>query len=184
MKYIITLSLSLFLLVFVNSCKDKPEVEAEPMATWDVIQQNILNTKCISCHVAGSSQANQSNLILTSDVAYAMLIDKTPHNTAAALDGYKLIGTAGLESLSKSFFWEKVNAPNQEHFYEDHPEYGEIMPPGAIPLTNGEIEFIGQWIVAGAPKTSEVASISLLDDDSYFILDTTFHVLAPPSSGV
>ncbi|MFT5055776.1 MAG: hypothetical protein ACI80H_000480 [Pseudoalteromonas distincta] len=184
MKYIITLSLSLFLLVFVNSCKDKPEVEAEPMATWDVIQQNILNTKCISCHVAGSSQANQSNLILTSDVAYAMLIDKTPHNTAAALDGYKLIGTAGLESLSKSFFWEKVNAPNQEHFYEDHPEYGEIMPPGAIPLTNGEIAFIGQWIVAGAPKTGEVASISLLDDDSYFILDTTFHVLAPPSSGV
>ena len=109
-----------------------------------MIQEQILNTKCVSCHVAGSSQAKQSGLVLTADIAYESLINKTPNNNAAALDGYVLLGTDGLESLYKSFFWKKVNAPNQEHFYEDHPEYGEIMPPGNVPLTNGEIAFLQQ----------------------------------------
>ncbi|MBT8326312.1 MAG: hypothetical protein KJP21_01230 [Bacteroidia bacterium] len=185
MKYIIALGLSLITVCFAISCKDKTAVEAQPQATWDVIQEKILNTKCISCHVEGSSQANQSKLILTSDIAFESLINKTPNNKAAADDGYKLIGTEGLESLYKSFFWEKVNAPNQEHFFADHPEYGEIMPPGDIPLTNGEIEFIRQWIIAGAPQKGEVASVSLLDDDSYFTPeDSVFKALDPPATGV
>ena len=136
------------------------------------------------CHVAGSSQATQSNLVLTSDVSYSSLIDKIPHNEAAALDGYKLIGTDGFESIYKSFFWEKVNAPNQEHFFADHPEYGDIMPPGNIPLTNGELEFVRQWITAGAPRSGVVANVSLLDDDSYFVADTSFQVLTQPTSGI
>lgn len=184
MKYILIVSFSLLILGLANSCKDKTTVEAQPQATWDVIQEKILNTNCISCHVAGSSQATQSNLVLTSDVSYASLIDQIPHNSAAASDGYKLIGTTGLESLYKSFFWEKVNAPNQEHFYADHPEYGEIMPPGNIPLTNGQIELIRQWIVAGAPKTGSVASISLLDNETYYTPDSTFVALTPPASGI
>jgi len=185
MKYFISLSLCLFILICAISCKDKPTVEAEPLATWDVIQEQILNTKCVSCHVAGSSQAKQSGLVLTADIAYESLINKTPNNNAAALDGYVLLGTEGLESLYKSFFWEKVNAPNQEHFYEDHPEYGEIMPPGNVPITNGEIAFLQQWIVAGAPKTGEVASTSVLNDKTVFTPDDShFHALTPPTSGV
>ena len=185
MKYTISIAISLCVLCFAYSCKDKTTVEAQPEATWDVIQEKILNTKCVSCHVAGSSQAKQSNLVLTSDVAYASLIDKIPHNTAAALDGYKLIDTLGLESLYKSFFWEKVNAPNQEHFYDEHPDFGEIMPPGSTPLTNGEIEFIRQWIIAGAPRNGEVASLSLLNNETiYTPNDTVFKALTPPSSGI
>jgi hypothetical protein len=184
MKYAIAFSLSLLILVFAYSCKDKTIVETKPEATWDMIQQKILDTKCISCHAAGTSQALQSNLVLTADVSYASLVGKDAHNQAAALDGYKLIGTKGLESLAKSFFWEKVNAPNQEHFYDDHPDFGEIMPPNTIPLTNGQLEFIRQWIVAGAPQSGEVASVSLLNDNSYFTPDTAFIPLTPPTSGV
>lgn len=185
MKYTLILSLSFFIFCLSYSCKEKVEkVDIAPANTWDIVQEKILNTNCVSCHVAGSSQAIQSDLILTADVAYENLIDKDPHNKAAALDGYKLLGTKGLESLYNSFFWEKVNAPNQEHFYEDHPEYGEIMPPGNIPLTNGQIEFLRQWISAGAPKIGEVASVSLLEDDSYFTPDTTFKALEKPSSGI
>ncbi|PCJ64572.1 MAG: hypothetical protein COA58_12600 [Bacteroidetes bacterium] len=184
MKYTIAITLSFIILIFAYSCKDKAEIDVEPISTWEVIQQNILDTKCISCHTAGSSQATQSGLVLTSDVAYASLINKTPKNTAAASDSLKLLETKGLESIYNSFLWEKINAPNQEHFYEDHPEYGEIMPPGNIPLTNGELEFIRQWIVAGAPKTGGVVNTSLLDDKSLFTPDTSFIPLTQPTSGV
>ena len=35
-------------------------------ATWETIQQDILNINCVGCHTAGSSFARQSGLILTS----------------------------------------------------------------------------------------------------------------------
>ncbi|MGB1038187.1 MAG: hypothetical protein ACPGYY_06025 [Bacteroidia bacterium] len=185
MKYKLFTSIAFGILILAYSCKEKAAVEVEPLSTWEVIQHDILDVKCISCHVAGSSQAKQSNLVLTEDLAYMSLIDRKPFNIDAALDGLKLVERNGLESLYNSFFWEKINAPNQEHFYEDHPEYGEIMPPGNIPLTYGEIEFIRQWIISGAPETGEVASISLLDDKSYFTPDSSsFEALTPPSSGV
>ena len=42
------------------------------------------------------------------------------------------------------------------------------MPLGLDFLTNGELEFIRQWIVAGAPETGEVADESLLQDTTIF----------------
>ena len=110
--------------------------------TWQVIQESILNPKCIMCHVDGTSFAEQSGLILTEDIAYEELINVTPTNIHAAEDGLELLGTEGITSLYSSFLWEKINAPNSEHFYEDHPEYGSIMPLGLDFLTNGELEFI------------------------------------------
>ena len=104
--------------------------------TWNIIQDAIWNPKCTMCHVNGSPFAEQSGLILTDDVAYEELIDVTPKNIHAAEDGLKLVGTNGIGSLYNSFLWEKINAPNYEHFYEDHPEYGSVMPLGLDFLTN------------------------------------------------
>ena len=85
--------------------------------------------------------------------------------------GYpRLVGTNGIASLYSSYLWEKINAPNYEHFYEDHPEYGSIMPMGLDFLTNGELEFIRQWIIAGAPENGHVADESLLMDTTIFAL--------------
>ena len=120
--------------------------------TWDIIQQSIWNPKCTICHVSGSSFSEQSGLILTEDVAYEELINVMPQNPHAAEDGLELVGTNGIASLYSSFLWEKINAPNYEHFYEDHPEYGSIMPMGLDFLTNGELEFIRQWIIAGTMR--------------------------------
>ena len=91
---------------------------------WQVIQQSIFNTKCIMCHTEGASFAEQSGLILTEGNAYEELINAIPTNIHAAEDGLELVGTEGISSLYSSFLWEKINAPNSEHFYEDHPEYG------------------------------------------------------------
>ena len=151
--------------------------------TWDIIQETIWTPKCVMCHVGGASFAEQSGLILTESVAYEELINVTPTNIHAAEEGLELVGTNGITSLYSSFLWEKINANNYEHFYEEHPEYGSIMPLGLDFLTNGELEFIRQWIIAGAPETGEVADETLLLDTSTFE-PPEFSPLEIPENGI
>ena len=169
-RTIIILSFSLCYLVGQNS-------------TWDVIQDSIWTPNCISCHDHGMYFAEQSGLILAEDVAYEELINVIPHNQFAAGDGLLLVGTDGIASIYNSFLWEKINAQDFEHFYEDHPEYGSIMPLGVDFLTNGQLEFIRQWIIAGVPDTGVVSDISLLEDTSRFTLPE-FEALSPPENGL
>ena len=121
-------------------------------STWDIIQDTVWTPKCVMCHDHGLYFAEQSGLILAEDVSYEELINIAPTNIFAAEDGLELVGTDGITSIYSSFLWEKINANDYEHFYEDHPEYGSLMPLGMEFLTNGELEFIRQWIIAGAPE--------------------------------
>ena len=169
-RVIIIFYLSLIFLVGQNS-------------TWDVIQESILTPNCISCHDHGQYFAAQSGLILAEDVAYDELINVIPNNQFAAENGLLLIGTNGITSLYNSFLWEKINAQEYEHFYEDHPEYGSIMPLGIDFLTNGQLEFIRQWIIAGVPDTGIVSDISLLEDTSRYMFPE-FEALPLPENGL
>jgi hypothetical protein len=160
------------------------DLETGPLdSTWSIIQSTILETNCVECHVAGASFAQQSDLVLTADVAYRQLINRAPDNAAARAEGLTLVGTQGLASVDKSFFWEKINAPNQEHYFDDHPGYGALMPLGAPSLTNGELEYILQWILAGAPETGHVAEQSLLDNTERYE-PPEFTQLPVPSNGI
>ncbi|GIS73248.1 MAG: hypothetical protein CM1200mP10_28250 [Candidatus Neomarinimicrobiota bacterium] len=126
----------------------------------------------------------QSDLILTADVAYSQLINRVPHNQIAIDDGLKLFGKPeGLPSLYKSYLWEKINAPDKDHFYADHPFYGAIMPLGLDYLTNGQLEFIRQWIVAGAPDSGVVSDSTILQDTLRYE-DLLFEPLALPENGI
>ena len=151
--------------------------------TWNIIQDSIFTPNCISCHDHGLYFAEQSDLILAEDVAYEELINTVPNNAAAAEDGLTLVGTDGIVSLYDSYLWEKINAPDFEHFYSDHPEYGSLMPLGVDFLTNGQLEYIRQWIVAGAPEFGAVADINLLEDTSRFTLPD-FEPLDHPENGI
>ena len=165
-----------------NSLEPEPQ-EPEVTSTWDVIQTVILDKNCVECHVAGASFATQSDLVLTSNVAYSQLINRTPNNPTARADGLTLVGTEGLASVGKSFLWEKINAPNQAHYFDDHPGYGALMPLGKPPLTNGELEFVLQWILAGAPSSGNVVDLDLLDDTERYE-PPEFEPLPVPTSGV
>ena len=165
-----------------NSLEPEPQ-EPEVTSTWDVIQTVILDKNCVECHVAGASFATQSDLVLTSNVAYSQLINRTPNNPTARADGLTLVGTEGLASAGKSFLWEKINAPNQAHYFDDHPGYGALMPLGKPPLTNGELEFVLQWILAGAPSSGNVVDLGLLDDTERY-KPPEFEPLPVPTSGV
>ena len=165
-----------------NSLEPEPQ-EPEVTSTWDVIQTVILDKNCVECHVAGASFATQSDLVLTSNVAYSQLVNRTPNNPTARADGLTLVGTEGLASAGKSFLWEKINAPNQAHYFDDHPGYGALMPLGKPPLTNGELEFVLQWILAGAPSSGNVVALGLLDDTERYEAPE-FEPLPVPTSGV
>lgn len=188
MKTKLTLGIVCALIILLSSCggssDEQPPAVEEPTSSWEVIQSKIFEPNCTVCHTDGTSFARQTDLILTKEAGYSNLIDRTPKNAAAAADGLMLLETKGLESLYTSYLWEKINAPDQEHFYQDHPEYGDIMPLGLPPLTNGELEYIREWIVAGAPETGFVADEKLLENTTRFELpDSEFTAMAPPESG-
>ena len=152
--------------------------------TWDIINEDILNTKCANCHYPGSFYSETSNLVLTPDVAYEQLINRPPDNASANQNGLTLLSNeSGLYGLLLSYLWEKININNENHFYSEHPQYGEIMPLGGPYLTNGELDFIEDWIWAGAPQTGIVADPLILNDDSTYE-PPEFEILNPPSLGM
>lgn len=183
---------SLLLLVLHTQCSEQePDggmnnvIDPKGQSSFDVIQEVIFDKNCVSCHQEGTTFARQSNLVLSRGKAYQQLIDRPPHNTVARGDGLLLVGTKGLQSIYNSFLWEKINFPDYAHFYDDHPEYGELMPLGGRSLTNGELRFFNEWIIEGAPDTGQVADISLLDDtDRFEIPSGEFQRLDMPSRGV
>ena len=117
-------------------------------------------------------------------LAYSQLVNRTPKNPVAlGTDGLTLVGTEGLASVGKSFLWEKINAPDQAHYFDDHPGYGALMPLGKPPLTNGELEFVLQWILAGAPADGNVVDPNVLDNIERYE-PPAFEPLPVPTSGV
>jgi len=168
--------------LFVGSCLTA--AHAQQTSTWQRIQQDILNRNCISCHSAGTSFATQSGLVLTQDVAYDNLVAAPPKNSAAAADRLlRVSAIGGFAGLQQSFIWEKIDASNQNHFYNDHPNYGQLMPLGLPYLTNGELAFIKNWILAGAPANGVVADATLLNDTTRYS-PPEFKVLQPPAKGL
>lgn len=155
----------------------------ENTSTFDVIQHDIFDNNCVSCHTAGTSFARQSDLVLTADVAWAQLVGVVPANVHAAETGLVRVSDIGAGAVEKSYLWEKINASASDHFYGDHPEYGEIMPIGRAPLTNGQLEFVRRWIDAGAPKTGVVVDPDLLDDTDRFE-PGIFTPMPPPLDGL
>ena len=156
----------------------------ETRDTWQIINEDILTPKCANCHYEGSFYAQTSNLILSEEIAYEQLINRLPDNSSALNNRLTLLSDeGGLLGLLLSYFWEKVNINNEVHFYNEHPQYGEIMPLGGPYLTNGELNFIEDWIWAGAPNSGIVADPLILNDVSEYIVPE-FGPLDPPALGM
>lgn len=183
-RRLVGVATSIIAVVFLSAC-DSESTELSDESTWETIQSKIFEPNCTGCHTAGTDFARQSDLVLTADVAYTQLVDVPPKNSAARDDGLMRVSSEGLAGLHKSLMWEKINAPDREHFLNDHPEYGSLMPLGAPPLTNGEIELIRRWIVAGAPSDVQVTDPApMLADRTRFEEQLTFQELSPPAQGV
>ena len=86
--FVIFTSLFLFLALIMVGCDEGDTEDQDSLvgsginkskSTWSLIQENILQSNCVNCHVAGSSVAQQTGLILTADKAYKELVDKPPN---------------------------------------------------------------------------------------------------------
>ena len=152
-------------------------------SSLEIISQEIFNSACVGCHYAGSFYAQQSGLIMEQDLLYDEIINNTPKNMAAANDELYLVSNeGGMAAKQNSYLWKKINVWDQQHFYSEHPDYGDLMPLGGPFLTNGQLAFIEKWIIEGAPEMGSVANPALLLDNNNYE-PPTFSALQPPENG-
>lgn len=138
--------------------KDDPE-PADPVAegSFGLLQQKILTPSCAlsGCHAGVSDNTYaQHQLVLKGAGVYEALINGAVKNTQAVAAGLKQVAP---KDLDKSFFYQKLA------FTQSKYKFGNAMPLGADPLGAKQLEFIRQWINAGAPKTGDVADRNLLN---------------------
>lgn len=123
---------------------------------------NLFQDKCVSCH---SNSSPQSGLDLEGSgsssqkkqAVYDNLVNIAPANASAAAKGYKYIAKGYPE---KSYLLRKVAHTSFEsgRYALEQPAEGNQMPDGQMALTNIETELIRQWILFGAPQSSNVAN--------------------------
>ena len=160
------------------------EAKKEETSTWNIIQEEILVSSCLNCHASETAITKQSGLDLTNDEAYSEMVGVVPKNIAAKEDGLVIVSNeGGMKGLAKSFLWEKINAYDREHYLSDHPEYGQMMPPGENFLSDGQLQFVRAWIEAGAPETGVVVDEKLLLDSNQYS-PPEFSPLKPPEKGI
>ena len=177
------LSSLLFLcLLLLISCQEPVDEKID--TSWSILYKQVLEPNCSNCHMNGSAIQKQSGLDFSSAAVYNDLVGVVPKNLAATEDGLLRVSTeGGMKGLTQSYLWEKINIYDQEHFLNDHPEYGQLMPPGGNVLTDGELQFVRSWIEAGAPETGIVVDEDvLLNTDRY--IPEAFTKLDPPTNGI
>ena len=166
MKHFVTATILMVLLIAsfsMESCTKKSDeaIDGGALAkdTWAIIQDDILTLSCATsgCH-GSTSDANyaQHNLLLNSTNAYENLINIISKNPAAK--------TAGLVRVKPgdymmSLLFQKIDC-------QTPAKYGAMMPLGGTNLTSGQIEFIKQWIIKGAPKKGSVVDENILTSNT------------------
>jgi Copper type II ascorbate-dependent monooxygenase, C-terminal domain len=141
--------------------------------SWAIIQDNILTLSCATsgCHASTSDATYaQHNLLLNSTNAYENLINVPAKNQAAK--------TAGLLRVKpgdhmNSLLFHKIDC-------QSPTTYGASMPLGGTNLTAGQIEFIKQWIMKGAPKKGSVVDENLLNSNA--VCSQPFVPMAAPAA--
>ena len=174
---ILILSTAFILLSFtLESCNKNSNGSVVPVPaskdTWTIIQENILTPTCATsgCH-ASTSDANytQHNLVLSPVVAYDNLVNSISKNPAAKAAGLLRV-KAG--DYVNSLLYQKIDC-------QVTAQYGALMPLGGPNLSLGQIEFIKQWIIKGAPKTGSVVEETVLNNKA--VCTQTFVPMPAPS---
>lgn len=121
------------------------------------VQASILTPTCAvaGCHVSASA-ASSGNLVLTPDVAYDNLIGVAPANLNAKRDGFRRVVPGKPDS---SLLFQKIVLALAG---QNGVDYGNTMPIGVAPLSQGQVDYLRAWIQAGAPRTGVVADAGLL----------------------
>lgn len=136
------------------------------------LQNRVLVPSCATggCHVSGSG-----SVVLSGPSAYDALVNATPTHTVARIAGLKRVTPGRPDS---SLLYLRLLAPTH-HLPLD---LGPVMPEGRPALSAGQVEFLLQWIAAGAPRRGEVADAALLTDTTPQV-QAAFQPLPAPAEG-
>ncbi len=151
------------------------QTEELPESSFDLIQTEILNTSCAisGCHSSVADPSfTQHRLVLEASASYANLVGVEPTNEDAK---HNHLFRVKASEPDFSLLFHKVSTTSGVQ------QYGNPMPLGLTPLTEGQVEFIRQWIEAGAPREGRVADPALLGDETP--QPELFTPLAPPPVG-
>ena len=157
-----------------NGDSSSAPTDAAGAGSFARLQSEVSATSCAfsACHAPSNSSG--SSLVLSGDGVYASLVNALPTQATARADGLRRV-TPGKPDLS--LLWHKVNGFTAGHHAHD---YGAPMPAVGPSLPAGQIEFIRQWIAAGAPQSGEVADPKLLASTVSVV---PYVPLAAPASG-
>ena len=164
--------------LFIESCTKNSGTAAVSSTTakdtWTIIQEKILTPTCATngCHASiNDATYSQHNLILASGVAYDNLVNSASKNLAA--------NTAGLVRVKPGDYINSLLYQKTDCQAANAGRYGAAMPLGGPNLTTGQIEFIKQWIIKGAPKTGSVVDETVLSNTT--VCSQSFIPLAAPA---
>jgi hypothetical protein len=141
-------------------CKKPQSAAAEvvdpTVATYLNMQQHIFKHSCNStgCHNVAAASNVQHGLVLEGSDVWERIVGVDPKNADAKNANLKIVFAGKSDS---SFLFHKVNWTANTKY-----KFVNQMPLGADLLDADEIEYIKQWIDAGAPKTGVVANAALL----------------------
>jgi len=179
-----TIILGAFLIITACSKQsiDTPNPVTE-VASFSLMQDKILTPTCATsgCHASNTDNGfKQHGLVLEKSVAYENLVGVMPVNLLSKADGH--LRVKAFKSL-ESLLYHKLEWNSVHH---GGKQYGLPMPLGSTALSVGQIEFVRQWIEAGAPKTGKVADPKLLDDKtpSVSVVDNFKAMNSPKTEGV
>jgi len=177
MRNLHTLALLMLAMIgIVAACKKESAGESTVEANFDIIQTEVLNKSCAlsGCH-ASTSDATfaQHGLVLAPGQAYDNLVGKPSKNATAA--GMSMPRVKPFDP-DNSLLYHKIACQAGHH----SANFGNRMPMGGGVLTAGQVEFIRQWIAAGAEKSSAKVPKSVLDDKS--ACQPAVVPLAPPAA--
>ncbi len=178
MKYFGIVSGAFLGALFLNFGCNNNEVDLETASSFDNIQSEILNKSCAvsGCHLSESDGTfPQHGLILAEGKAYENLVNAISKNPTAKEENLKRVIPFDAEN---SLLYQKLLF---ETSHKSNKNFGSIMPLGKDMLYMGQIEYIRRWIEAGAPKTNNVAEVSLLKDTTPVL--KKFDALAAPTIG-
>jgi hypothetical protein len=141
------------------ACKKTLAVEPAyqaPDSSYGLIYNKIFAPTCAlsGCHAQEDHTAHAHAVTLAGNSAYDALINGATKNSQAAAAGLKLIIP---RDTVKSFLYQKIIYSRAAH------KYGSPMPTGGLKLTANQIEFVKQWIMAGAPKEGHVVDKALMN---------------------
>lgn len=142
-------------LLFAIACKKEEAAKPSytpPEGSYNLIYEKIFKTSCAlaSCHAKEGDFGHHG---LGDENTYKHLLNEDSHNAQAKAAGLRSIKPG---DPAKSFLYAKISWEGSAY------QFGQKMPTGGLKLTANQIEFVRQWIAAGAPESGHVADQALL----------------------